>query len=182
MEKFTKKDHKAVTFEYKPIQCDVCEKVFAARSTLKLHKEMEHDENNFKDETLQYEEHQVWHKSIVKTDLQVIEIKIEDYNWETTKIETDFGDVTLACEEKQIKAHKIILQGLTVQLKNSHHHYQDYIHDQVRVEYRNNNFDKKIDNFLLEKISVLWTQVKVDFKIQSKNPAIKSQNKIFQTF
>ena len=45
-----------------------------------------------------------------------------------------------------------------------------------------NNFDKKIDNFQLEETSVLWTQVSVDFKIQSKNPAIRSQNKIFQTF
>ena len=181
MEKFTKKDHKAVTFEYKPIQCDVCEKVFAARSTLKLHKEIEHEENNINDEVLQYEEHHVWHKSILNTDLQT-GIKIEDYNWETITIEIDFGDVTLACEEKQIKAHKIILPGFTVQLKNSHHNYQDYFQDQVRVDYRNNNFDKKIDNFQLEETSVLWTQVSVDFKIQSRNPAIKSQNKIFQTF
>ena len=89
MEKFTKKDHKAVTFEYKPIQCDVCEKVFAARSTLKLHKEIEHEENNINDEVLQYEEHHVWHKSILNTDLPIIEIKIEDYNWETTKIYTN---------------------------------------------------------------------------------------------
>ena len=118
----------------------------------------------------------------MNTNIQVIEIKIEDYNWETTKIKTDFCDVTLACDNKQIKAHKSILQDLSVQLKNYHHHHQDSFHVQVRDEYRNDNFGKKIDNSLLEETSILWTQVRVEFKIWRKNPVIRHQNKIFQTF
>ena len=176
-------DNKAVNFESKPIQCDVYEKLFAARSTLQLHREILHDENSFNDVTLPYKENEVeTPKSISEIDLQVIKIKIEDYSLDTIKIEIDFGDVTLACEDKQIQTHKDILQGLIVQYEKHHHHHQDYLNVQVRGEYQNNHFDKQTDNFLLEERSVFWTQVKVEYKYQSKNPAMKNQNKIFETF
>ena len=101
-------DFETVNFESKPIQCDVCEKVFAAGSTLQLHREILHDENSFNDAIMSYKVNEVeTPKSILEINLQVIEIKIEDYSLDTIKIEIDFGDVTLACEDKRNKNSRL---------------------------------------------------------------------------
>ena len=167
--------------EFKPIQCDVCDKIFAARSTLQLHREILHDESKLNNLTLANKENEVSHKSILNTNLQAIKIKIEDDNLETINKEKDFYDVTLVCEDQQIQTHEII-QGLLVQFEKYHHYHQDYLHVHVRDEYQNDHLDIQTDKFLLERRSVLWTQVKVDCKIQRKSPVIKNQNKIFETF
>ena len=180
---FKRKDNEAVKFEFKPIQCDVCDKIFAARSTLQLHREVQHEGDNSNDVTFASKESKVEsNKSILNTDIQVIEIKNEDNSLETIKIEKDFRDVTLACEDKQIQTHKSILLDLTVQFENYHHHHQDYQHIQVRDEYQNSHFDKQTDNFQLKIRSVFWTQVKVECKIQRKSPTSNNQNKIFDIF
>ena len=155
MSRFKRKDNEAVKSEFKPIQCDVCDKIFAARSTLQLHRELQHEGDISNDLTLTSKESKVeTNKSIQNTDLQVIEIKNEDNSLETIKIEKDFRDVTLACEDKQIQTHKVILLDLTAQFENYHDHHQDYQHIQVRDEYQNSHFDKQTDNFLFEKSSV----------------------------
>ena len=179
MEKFNMKDSETITFESKPIKCNVCEKVFAATSTLQLHREILHDENSFNDVS-QVEAHKI---VLNTTDLHDNDIKFEDYSLDKNQILNDFSDVTLACEDKQIKTHKSIFQGLTIQFeKYQQVIHQDYSHIQVRVEYQNGLFEKQTDNFQLEEVSVLYIQVRVENQIQRKNPPIKNQNKIFQIF
>ena len=39
-------------------------------------------------------------------------------SWQELQIETDFCDVTLACEDKQIKAHKVIISAFSSVLRN----------------------------------------------------------------
>ena len=183
MRRFKRKDKEAAKFEFKPIQCVVCDKIFAARSTLQLQREILHEGNNLNDVTLAVKENEVKiNKSIPNNDFQVIKIKNEDNSLDTIQRQIDFRDVTLACDDKQIQTHKSILLDLRVQFENYHHHHQDYPHIQVRGEYQNSHFDKQADNFWLEIRSVFWTQVKVEYKIQRKSPTMKNQNKIFDTF
>ena len=39
-------------------------------------------------------------------------------SWQELQIETDFCDVTLACEDKQIKTHKVIVSACSPVLRN----------------------------------------------------------------
>ena len=183
MRKFIRNDNNAVKFEFKPIQCDVCDKIFAAKSTLQLHRDILHVENNYNDVSLPNNENEVkTHKTVQNTNIQVNEIKNEDYSMETIKKEIDFCDVTLACKDQPIRAHKDILpEDLEVQFESHHLHHQDHFLVQVRGEYRNNHGDKKTDIFLLETLSGFWTLVKVEYKIQRKSSIIENQNKIFDT-
>ena len=112
------------------------------------------------------------------TDLHDNDIKFEDYSLDKNQIVNDFSDVTLACEDKQIKTHKRVFQGLTIQFeKYQQVIYQDYSHIQVRVEYQNGLFEKQTDNFQLEEVSV-----RVENQIQIKNPPIKTEIRFSKYF
>ena len=39
-------------------------------------------------------------------------------SWQESQIETDFCDVTLACEDKQIKTHKVVVSACSPVLRN----------------------------------------------------------------
>ena len=39
-------------------------------------------------------------------------------SWQELQIESDFWDVTLTCEDKQIKAHKVIISSCSPLLRN----------------------------------------------------------------
>ena len=102
--------NETVSFVSNPISCDICSKIFAAKSTLKLHIEINHEtissninktkitEN--RDTDIKFENHM---KECIEFEENIHNLKPKIKN------ENDFCEFTLACDDNEVEAHNILV-------------------------------------------------------------------------
>ena len=197
--------NETVSFSSDPINCNICLKTFAAKSTLELHKEINHEDNRnnlIKTKVIEIMYIQINDKSDIE---ECNEFEKNNHNlkpknkpnnstlaFEEIKFENSFYDGTLACDDSDMRTHSIILPKLDLKTDSMHENQTDVfiqVRDEEKIGLYNvkseiGSLNCKNENFCLQvrvesKSNVFVIKINC-FKIQVI--LLPNQNKIFQVF
>ena len=193
--------NETVSFLSNPITCDICPKTFAAKSTLKLHNEINHQHISSNFNKTKVTENRNTDINFEIDIEECIEFEENFHNLKPKiKIENDFCEVTLACDDNEVEAHVILVHpNLVIEFM---HEYTTEINVQVRDEseislyhvalkigllnLKNCHFCNQVRGetvmiFSIIKTNYFQIQMKFYKRINSKY-LVQNQNKMFQVF